>query len=192
MLAGVAAASAAPMYWLALSMPVGLTRGMAIGGMFGVLTGVLQRTIAGGAGRRVQLLTRPAVTVFLVVSAAVLAVGRLQVGWHQAVVDGVELATSLGLATFVAAGLLHLSRWRATALVLATAVVGASCTTYVAALTHFDDPDRGPASLLVGVGFGVGIATVAARISATRASRVAPPPSDCPRDGVEVAWSRPW
>ncbi len=60
LLAGAAAASAAPAYWLALSMPVGLTRGMVIGSVFGILSGML---------RGVTALARAAATVFAVVLA---------------------------------------------------------------------------------------------------------------------------
>ena len=100
-LAVAAALSLLPAYWLALQMPVGLTRGLAIGCGVGVGAAFLRdRPIVWSA----------APLVWLVIAGEVLLVGTLLRDVRQAMVDALEIASSVTAAYLVLDTLLR-SRW---------------------------------------------------------------------------------
>ena len=101
-LLGVGAAlSVLPSYYLALQMPVGLTRGLAIGCVIGV----------GAAFLRTRLISWMMVpAVFAVMFTLVMATGTKLLGWKQGTADGLEISSSVTAAFVVLDGLLR-SRW---------------------------------------------------------------------------------
>ncbi len=161
------AASAGPAYLLSLSMPVGLTRGLAIGCVVGLAATML-------GGRRLPPLT--SVAIFFLVMALVWPIGLWQAGWRQATVDAVEVGLALSLTfdnlprLFASGGksrrcdsVAWSRRRSAAATVVAIGAVTAITTSAAGHVIGYDDPDRGPLSLFIGVLFGVGVAVIAAR-----------------------------
>jgi hypothetical protein len=99
--AAAAAMSVLPAYWLALQMPVGLTRGLAIGCGVGVGAAFLR-------SRPIGWLT--AVAVFATIAGSVQLVGTIMLGWEQATADALEIASSVTAAYLILDTLLK-SRW---------------------------------------------------------------------------------
>lgn len=176
LLAVTAALSVTPAYYFALQMPVGLTRGLAIGCVVGVGAAFLR-------GRRIPAVAAPAVLV--ATAAPVVAIGTTMRGWQQGVTDALEIGFAVCAAFLLLDALLRSEyprtflRGRETEVrtrrrgptrigvpVVAVAVAGVIGTgppVLFRLLTGFPDPERSPFMVFVGVTFGVGLATVAAR-----------------------------
>jgi NACHT domain len=183
--AAVTALAAAPSYLLATRMPVGLTRGLAIGVIAGVCFGMLRGRTFGW-----QDLSH----VAAVVPVVVVVEGCLVAGPRQAVADAVEItiATLLALrlnrallgpphgiapsdarraprgwwarGRELAAGGEAVRRAETGATLLAIGLVTSAVTTTASLVMRFDDPDRNPVSIVIAAVFGLGIATVSARL----------------------------
>lgn len=166
-----AAASAGPAYLMALSMPVGLTRGAAIGCAVGIAASLM--------GAR-PVAARVCLAVFAAVAALVWPLGTLRAGWQQATVDAAEVGLAVTLAVgnlprlFAAGPSPGASRRRAFAAVVAIAAVTSIATTAVSGLIRYDDPDRGALGLFLGVLLGLGVAVVAARFFVVTATTTRP------------------
>lgn len=166
-LAVAAALTMIPAYKIALTMPVGLTRGLAIGLFAGTCIGLMRGVRSGPIA---------AASAFLVAWLAVAAVGLLTVPAAQTIADATEIALAAGLTTLVKDRLMtaagphiempvRLRAWSiATTLIVAMAVVVAAATKAVSAAMHFDDPNRGFAAIIIAVVAGVGVAVVASRV----------------------------
>jgi hypothetical protein len=160
----LSAMSVAPAYVMSLAMPVGLTRGFAIGCAVAIGASLI-------GGRRVSGGTIAA--VFCVVAGLVLPVGTTRLGWEQGLCDAVEIAVAVTLAyrnmpRLFAPGDGPARPWRRRR-TAATTVVGIAATAAIAteaasALVGHHDPDRGPVGLFLGVLFGLGVAVGAARL----------------------------
>ncbi|WP_250004373.1 NACHT domain-containing protein [Actinoplanes sp. M2I2] len=150
-----AAASLLPAYQLALVMPPGLTRGLAIGTFTGVLLGLLR-------ARRLRRAAGPAaLTAFLIV----VAVGALQMGPGVAVADAVQIPVAVLLVVLAKDTLMPGVPAGRTA--LAVAGVGAVPAAAVAVLHElwpWVGPDRHFAGMWIAVSSGVAVATFSARL----------------------------
>lgn len=144
-----------PAYVLATLMPVGLTRGLAIGACAGVILGMLR-------GYKVSLAL--AVMASALSWLTVWTIGQFAVSSNQALADATEIALSLGFVHFAKEVLLAGSiRWAASALVLGS-LVASGATTVVSAVVGFVDPARGFRDLTFAVLVGIGVAVIAARL----------------------------
>jgi hypothetical protein len=200
MIASAAILAALPSYLLALRMPVGLTRGLAIGVVSGIAFGTLR-------GRPVRWRDMSLVAVALPVALAV--EGVFLTGLRQGIADAVEIsaATLLAIAyrgvVFTppwaqpaavtnserpAAGSAHRaatlgrliqgaradSAWESAAVVAAIGLVTTGVTALASALMHFHDTQRNPVTIFMAAAFGIGIAALAGRLLIVSPDRMQP------------------
>jgi hypothetical protein len=146
----------APAYWIAVRMPVGLTRGLAIG---------LLAAMVFGLGRgRIRLRLRDVLPCTVLTLTCVAAIGLLTYGSAQALVDAVELATALTVASMWRLDFMCRRWWWSFLVAALGGVLVSVLTTVAAVLLGFDDPHRGPVSLWVAGFFGLAIASISARV----------------------------
>ena len=191
-------------YLLALRMPVGLTRGLAIGVVAGIAFGTLR-------GRVVRWADLSLVSVSL--PLALLIEGWCAVGLRQGLADAVEISTATILAIGYRAVLFHppLERqkpaaadlesapsprhrdflqgagatrpWQPLVILAAIGLATTASTTLVSHLLHFHDPQRNPVTIFMAGLFGVGIAAAAARLLIVSPDRMEP-------STVLLSWDR--
>ena len=201
LIASVAILGAIPAYLLALRMPVGLTRGLAIGVVSGIAFGMLR-------GRPVRWSDLTLVGVLLPLILAI--EGLCAVGLRQGLVDAIEISTATVLAigyravlfnppftphTVPAAGqeaqsalppppitrLSDLIRggrairpWDSLAVLTAIGLATTATTALASALMHFHDHQRTPITIFMAGFFGVGIASASARLLIVSPDRMEP------------------
>ena len=158
-----------PAYLLATVMPVGLTRGLAIGACAGALFGLLRGSVIGA---------RFAVLGAVLSWAAVALLGYWIIGWGQAIADATEIALSVLLVLFAKEQFLS-RRYRFTAVtLLVSGAVVAGATELISWAVGFVDSYRGFLSISLAVAGGIGVAIIAAHLlmpeprDAMQASRI--------------------
>ncbi|GAA1325533.1 NACHT domain-containing protein [Pseudonocardia xinjiangensis] len=168
-LAAMAASLIAPAYLLAIVMPVGLTRGLAIGAGTGAILGILRGY---PVGLRHVAVAAPIAWVEVFILAVLV---------HppvQAVADATQLAVAIGLVLLLKERLVVDRPTVAALTAVGIAAVTALVVSVVSQVTGLQDQYRSPPDIVIGVLFGIGIAVIAARLlierprTQMRASRI--------------------
>lgn len=161
---GVLGTVAAPAYWLALLMPLGLTRGFAIGTMTGVMIGLTRGDLIIASEYWTQGRPTQAAGIIALVSAVVVSIiGTMAIDWQDGVLDGVEFGVALGLVVWLKRELVG-ARWISLLTVAFIGLASGITTAGVGAALPSAQLNRTVLSLTLAVTLGVGVAVMSARL----------------------------